>query len=183
MKNNLKDYIQLDWVTNELIWEVLEKIPDDHPSAKHKKNVKALFNKDGTPKAKIHSPKTPEEYQTAHSTSIFIRKSLRHMVERDRRRKRIDMIKKNIDDVKNHRDIPKFVTLDLKIEDRKGRKPMRRIMEDKDKVPDAPAIDKRKLRNELAAEYNQLVRKNNPDTKELRRQMHEQIKQLESEIG
>lgn len=123
----VKDFLTEEWMTMELFWETLESMPDDYGHKKHKDNVKALFKKDGTPKAKALAPETDEDYQTLHSTSIFVRKVVRNTMRMNRRKKRRDMILKNIQDVKEHKDIPRRVTKDLQYEDRKDRKNKRRI--------------------------------------------------------
>ncbi len=42
-------------------------------------------------------------------------------------------------------------------------------------------IDSSVLRHKLVVEYNRLIREGNPDTKELREQINEQIQKIESE--
>lgn len=44
-----------------------------------------------------------------------------------------------------------------------------------DKIIQSPAA----IRNELAQEYNRLIREGDPETKELREQIHDQIQKLE----
>jgi len=43
-------------------------------------------------------------------------------------------------------------------------------------------MNKQALRNKLAEEYNYLIRKGDPTTKEHREQLYEQIKELENEL-
>ena len=131
----IKDLIPDDWITMDLIWETLDAISADHVWAKHKKNMKALFKKDGTPKAKALAPVTQEDYQLLHSTSVFIRKSLKQGIEMNRRKKRIEMKKKNIADVKKGIDVPRRINLDLTIEEPRTRKPRRKIKESKNDEP------------------------------------------------
>ena len=49
----------------------------------------------------------------------------------------------------------------------------------KNKPIEEPIIDPNILRNQLAVEYNRLIRENNPDTKELREQIRDQIQEIE----
>ncbi|MHA2086436.1 MAG: hypothetical protein ACXABD_22045 [Candidatus Thorarchaeota archaeon] len=132
MKHNIKKLVNLDWVTIEDIWEFVDNIPDDGPWVEHKKNIHALFKKNGDPKAKASSPSTDADYQTMHTTSVFIRKGLRHVMSMERRRKRVEMVKKNIKDVKEGKDVPRRVTKDLKYAEPKTSKMNRRRKEKKD---------------------------------------------------
>ena len=173
----IKDFLTDDFMTMDLFWKTIEDIPDDHAWGKHKKNIKALFKKDGTPKAKALIPKTQKDYQTLHSTSVFIRKMLKQKMQMDRRKTRRQMMLDNIKDVKAGKDVPRRISKDLKIEEpRKNKgKP------DKGKkIVKEEQIDPKALRNQLAAEYNHLVRKGDPATKELRERIHGQIKELEN---
>ena len=50
-------------------------------------------------------------------------------------------------------------------------------------VVEKPDQNVHALRNELAQEYNRLIREGDPETKELREQIHEQIQKLEEEVA
>ena len=127
----IKDLLVDEFITMELFWKTIEDIPDDHKWGKHKKNIKALFKKDGTPKAKALSPQSQEDYQTLHSTSIFIRKMLRHKIHMDRRKKRREMMLQNIQDIKEGKDVPRRIRQDLTIEEPRENKMNRRLKESK----------------------------------------------------
>ena len=77
--------------------------------------------------------------------------------------------------VKKHRDRIKKIRQDIK----DGKMPKGRNKKEEKSIEEIiqnPAA----IRNQLAEEYNHLIRESNPDTKELREQIHDQIQKLEA---
>ena len=76
--------------------------------------------------------------------------------------------------IKKHKDRIKKIRQDIK----DGKMPKGRNKKEEKSVEEinqSPVA----IRNVLAEEYNRLIREGNPDTKELREQIHDQIKRLE----
>ena len=79
--------------------------------------------------------------------------------------------------IKKHKDRIKKVKKDIK----SGKMPKGRKKEESAE-PIEIRQDPIAIRNQLAEEYNRLIREGDPETKELREQIHDQIQKLENAV-
>jgi len=123
----IKDILTDNRMTLDMFWEFVDNLPDDIDGKKHKKNIRALFKKDGTPKAKSLSPSTDEDYQILHDTQGFIHRQVRKQLHKARLKERREMKLQNIKDVKEKKDFPRKISKDNKFLEPRNEKGQRRI--------------------------------------------------------
>ncbi len=171
----IQEYLDpLEECTLDEFWAVIDALPDQDDSKKHKDNIRKYFKKDGTPKAKALSPSTQNDYQSIYDTEVFIHTTVIKEIHLNKVRKHVAAHKQHTRDV-----------LDGKIEKHKIVKwgklvPIKKRKKEK-VLPQKEVINPVALRHQLVVEYNRLIREGNPDTKKLREQINDEIQKIESE--
>lgn len=174
----IQEYLDpLEECTLDEFWAVIDALPDEGDGKKHKDNIRKYFKKDGTPKKKALFPSTDEDYQSIYDTEVFIHTTVAKVIHLNKLRYHVTVHKQHIKDVR-----------DGKIERHKVVKygnlePLKRKKKDESIQQEVLQVDPILLRNQLAVEYNRLIREGNPETKELREQIHGQIQKLEETIA
>jgi len=158
--------------TMDEFWAVIDALPDESDGKKHKDNIRKYFKKDGTPKVKALSPSTDEDYQSIYDTEVFIHTTIAKEIHLNKLRYHVAVHKQHIKDIRKKKierhKIVKYGKL-KPIKKKEGKSAQQEVLQ----------LDPILLRNQLASEYNRLIRENNPDTKELREQIHAQIQKIE----
>ncbi len=149
----LKDLLGTEFSLDEF-WAVVDALPDEVSGKKQKANINAFFKKNGDPKKKKLI--TDEDYQVSHDTQGFIRRWVRTQIHVNKLKARRDATLK-------------------KSKEARLKKKQKGVKQDIEKI--SPLV----LRHKLVVEYNRLIREGNPDTKELREQINDQIQKIESE--
>ena len=172
----IKDILDtIEEFTMDEFWAVVDALPDEGDGKKHKDNVRKYFKKDGTPKAKALSPSTDEDYQVIYDTEVFIHTTVAKEIHLNKLRHHVSVHKQHIKDVRDGKIERHKVVKYGKLEPIKEKKKSKTTQQEVEK------IDPIALRNQLVVEYNRLIREGNPDTKKLRKQIHEQIQKIEGD--
>lgn len=136
----VKEIIKLSFneedFTMDEFWAVIDRMPDDVAGRPHKKNIRAYFKKDGTPKAKALALSTDEDFQEMHHTLGFMRRYVRTQIHLNKLRKHKAAHKKHIKEVKEKKTEPKRITKYGKMESleerRKNKTKPRRVSDDEE---------------------------------------------------
>lgn len=128
----VKDILTDKRMTLKAFWEVVDSLPDEIDGKQHKKNIRALYKKDGTPKAKALSPSTDAHYQIIHDTQGFIHRQVRKQLHKSRLKERREIKLQNIKDVKEKKDVPRKISKDNKLMSPRNNKGQRRIKRQKE---------------------------------------------------
>ncbi len=169
----IQDYLDpLEESTLDEFWAVIDALPDEGDGKKYKDNIRKYFKKDGTPKAKVLSPSTDEDYQSIYDTEVFIHTTVTTEIHLNKLRFHVAVHKQHIKDVRDGKIERHKITKYGKLE------PIKKKTITQQEIKKINPIA---LRNKLVVEYNRLIREGNPDTKELREQINDQIQKIESE--
>lgn len=159
--------------TLDEFWAVVDALPDEGDSKKYKDNIRAYFKKDGTPKKKALSPATQKDYQSIYDTEVFVHTTVLTEIHLNKLRHHTIVHKQHVKDVRDGKMKRHKVVKYGKLEPIKEKKKDKITQREIEKIN--PVI----LRNQLAQEYNRLIREGDPSTLELRERIHAQIQEIE----